>query len=160
MTRGVRAETVDVLADLNEAVKAQQAFLNSCADALWASADQRRAIRWLLAALIDHRRRIRAVLRLWRTLSASDPVERALVAETTELLDENRRFAPYVDAWRAVATGQLRSERQVFWHQMAELAQCNLSGGALPFPGRTDESEGALVVDAGTAQPPMWGTSR
>ncbi len=122
----MRVEAARALDELNESTKAQQAFLNSCGDAAWISDDERRAIRWLLAALIEHRRRIRITARLWRSLSPSEPVDGKLVSETTDLLDESRYFTPFVAQWRDVVVGQTRLERTRFWRSMIELAERNL----------------------------------
>lgn len=122
----VRGETVRVLTALNESTKAQQAFLNSCSDAPWIGDDDRTAIRWLLAALIDHRRRVRVAIRLWRTLNADEPASRGLVSETTDLLDENRHFTPFISQWRAVVLRQTRLERNTFWRKMMETAELNI----------------------------------
>ncbi|MDT5056460.1 MAG: hypothetical protein QOE94_4104 [Mycobacterium sp.] len=124
----MRGDAVRVFAELNESTKAQQAFLNSCADATWISDEERHAIRWLLSALVDHRRRIRVTGRLWRTLVPTEPVPCQLVTETTELLDENRHFAPFIAQWRAVVIGKARVERNDFWRSMIELAELNLAG--------------------------------
>jgi hypothetical protein len=124
----MRVEAVRALTELNESTKAQQAFLNSCGDATWISEDERQAIRWLLTALIEHRRRVRITARLWRTLTAAEPVGSELVSETVELLDESRYFAPFIAQWRSVVIGQTRVERKNFWHGMIELAQLNLEG--------------------------------
>ncbi len=121
------AEAIRVLEELNELTKAQQSFLNSCGDATWISDDDRRAIRWLLAALVDHRRRVRTATRLWRTLSREEPVARSLVTETADLLDENGYFAPFIAQWRAVVVGRTRVDRTTFWRSMIELAELNLS---------------------------------
>jgi hypothetical protein len=125
-TAQMRIEATRVLHELNESTKAQQAFLNSCGDATWVSDDERRAIRWLLSALIEHRRRVRITARLWRTLTPAEPVGSELVSETVDLLDEGRYFAPFIAQWRAVVIGQTRVERKKFWRSMLELAQLNL----------------------------------
>lgn len=122
----MRAEAVRVLHELNESTKAQQAFLNSCGDATWISDDERRAIRWLLSALVEHRRRVRITARMWRTLSPTESVGSELVSDTAELLDESRYFAPFIDRWRSVVIGQTRLERKRFWRSMIELAEQNL----------------------------------
>jgi hypothetical protein len=122
----MRGDAVRVLDELHQAAKAQQAFLNSCGDATWISDDERRAIRWLLSALIDHRRRLRVTARLWKTLNPNEPVACALVTETTELMDENRSFTPFIAQWRAVVVERTRTERYDLWHRMIELAQSNL----------------------------------
>jgi hypothetical protein len=122
----MRGETVRVLTTLNESTKAQQAFLNSCSDAPWIGEEDRTAIRWLLAALIDHRRRVRIAIRLWRTLNADEPASGGLVAETTDLLDENRHFEPFIAQWRARVLSQTRLERNTFWRQMMETAELNI----------------------------------
>ena len=122
----MRAEAVRVLHELNESTKAQQAFLNSCGDATWISDDERRAIRWLLAALVEHRRRVRITARIWRTLSPTESVGSELVSDTAELLDESRYFAPFIEQWRSVVIGQTRLERKRFWRSMIELAEQNL----------------------------------
>lgn len=124
----MRGDAVRVFGELNESTKAQQAFLNSCGDATWISDEERSAIRWLLSALIDHRRRIRVTARLWRTLNPSEPVPCELVTETAELLDENRHFAPFIAQWRAVVIGRTQVERKEFWRSMIELAELNLGG--------------------------------
>ncbi|MBS1692351.1 MAG: hypothetical protein JST91_09025 [Actinobacteria bacterium] len=125
-TQQMRAETVRVLDGLNDKTKAQQAFLNSCSDAIWISDDERKEIRWLLAALIDHRRRVRITVRLWRTLGPEESVDRALAAETSDLLDEHRHFGPFIAQWRAVVTARTRVERREFWRSMMEIAELNL----------------------------------
>jgi len=122
----MRAEAVRVLHELNESTKAQQAFLNSCGDATWISDDERRAIRWLLSALVEHRRRVRITARMWRTLSPAESVGSELVSDTAELLDESRDFAPFIDQLRSVVIGQTRLERKLFWRSMIELAEQNL----------------------------------
>ncbi|CAN5306165.1 hypothetical protein BH09ACT8_BH09ACT8_25230 [soil metagenome] len=122
----MRGDAVRVFEELNDSTKAQQAFLNSCNDATWISDDERRAVRWLLSALIDHRRRIRVTARLWRSLNAADPVPCELVTETTDLLDENRHFEPFIAQWRAVVIGRTRVERKDLWRSMIELAEANL----------------------------------
>ena len=122
----VRGEAVRVLTALGESTKAQQAFLNSCFDATWIGDDERSAIRWLLAALIDHRRRVRVAIRLWRTLNAGEPASRGLVTETADLIDENRHFTPLMSQWRTVVLGQTRLERNAFWRRMIELAELNI----------------------------------
>jgi hypothetical protein len=122
----MRIEAARVLHELNESTKAQQAFLNSCGDATWISDDERRAIRWLLSALIEHRRRVRITARLWRTLSPAEAVGSELVSETVDLLDESRYFTPFIAQWRAVVLGHTRVERKNFWRSMIELAQLNL----------------------------------
>jgi hypothetical protein len=122
----VAREEARTLHELNEATKVQQAFLNSCGDATWISDEERQAIRWLLEALIDHRRRVRVATRLWRTLRSDEPVPRALVTETVQLIDENRRFAPVIAQWRAVVVGRVRIERKDLWRSMLELAEKNL----------------------------------
>jgi len=124
----MRGDAVRVFSELNESTKAQQAFLNSCSDALWMNEDERRAVRWLLSALVDHRRRIRVTSRLWRTLLATEPVPCDLVTQTTELLEENRHFAPFIARWRSVVVGRTRMERNDLWHSMIELAELNLAG--------------------------------
>ncbi|AQA01513.1 hypothetical protein BVC93_02635 [Mycobacterium sp. MS1601] len=124
--RSTVIEEVVVLQQLNESIKAQQAFLNSCGDATWISDDERRAIRWLLSALIDHRRRVRTAARLWRTLQPGEPAPQDLRDETVELLDENRSFGPYIAQWRGVVVGQARVERTDMWRSMRELAESNL----------------------------------
>ena len=58
--RGYTATPSASFDELNESTKAQQAFLNSGGAATWNSDEERRAIRWLLSALIDHRRRTAA----------------------------------------------------------------------------------------------------
>jgi len=121
-------DEVRVLQDLNESIKAQQAFLNSCGDATWIGDDERRAIRWLLSALIDHRRRVRSATRLWRTLQPGEPAPADLRAETIELLDENRTFGPYIAQWRGVVVGRARVERTDMWRSMRQLADTNLEG--------------------------------
>lgn len=120
-------DAVRVLQELNELTKAQQSFLNSCGDATWVTDDQRRAIRWLLAALVDHRRRVRVAIRLWRTMQPEEPVARSLVDETADLIDENRSFAPFIAQWRAVVIGRAQVERKTFWRSLIELAERNLS---------------------------------
>jgi len=132
-TAQTRAEAVRVLHELNESTKAQQAFLNSCGDATWISDDERRAIRWLLSALVEHRRRVRITARMWRTLSPAESVGSELVSDTAELLDERRYFAPFIDQLRSVVIGQTRLERKRFWRSMIELAELNL--------GDTDAAE-------------------
>lgn len=122
----MRGDAVRVFEELNDTTKAQQAFLNSCNDATWISDEERRAIRWLLAAVIDHRRRIRVTARLWRSLHAAEPVPCELVTETTDLLDENRHFEPFIAQWRAVVIGRTRVERKDLWRSMIELAESNL----------------------------------
>ena len=122
----MRGDAVRVFEELNDTTKAQQAFLNSCSDATWISDEERRAIRWLLAAVIDHRRRIRVTARLWRSLHAAEPVPCELVTETTDLLDENRHFEPFIAQWRAVVIGRTRVERKDLWRSMIELAEANL----------------------------------
>ena len=122
----MRVEAVRVLHELNESTKAQQAFLNSCGDATWITDDERRAIRWLLSALVEHRRRVRITARMWRTLSPTESVGSELVSDTAELLDESRYFAPFIDQWRSVVIGQTRLERKRFWRSMIELAELNL----------------------------------
>ncbi|OPX09473.1 hypothetical protein [Mycobacterium sp. AT1] len=122
----MRIEAVRVLQELNESTKAQQAFLNSCGDATWISDDERRAIRWLLSALVEHRRRVRITARMWRTLNATEPVGSELVSDTAELLDESRYFAPFIAQWRSVVIGHTRLERKRFWRSMIELAELNL----------------------------------
>lgn len=122
----MRTEAVRVLHDLNESTKAQQAFLNSCGDATWISDDERRAIRWLLSALVEHRRRVRITARMWRTLSPTESVGSELVSDTADLLDESRYFAPFIDQWRSAVIGQTRLERKRFWRNMIELAEQNL----------------------------------
>ncbi|TQR82723.1 hypothetical protein D8S82_30740 [Mycobacterium hodleri] len=122
----MRTEAVRVLHELNESTKAQQAFLNSCGDATWISDDERRAIRWLLSALVEHRRRVRITARMWRTLSPAESVGSELVSDTAELLDESRYFAPFIDQWRSAVIGQTRLERKRFWRNMIELAEQNL----------------------------------
>jgi hypothetical protein len=122
----MRGDAVRVFEELNDTTKAQQAFLNSCNDATWISDEERRAIRWLLAAVIDHRRRIRVTARLWRSLHATAPVPCELVTETTDLLDENRHFEPFIAQWRAVVIGRTRVERKDLWRSMIELAESNL----------------------------------
>lgn len=140
-----RAQEARVLQELNDLIKTQQAFLNSCSDAAWIGDDERRAIRWLLAALVDHRRRVRVAARMWRTLQPDEQAPRALAEETVELIDENRRFTPYVAQWRAVVVGRARVERNDLWRSMLELAEANLgparagSGSALlPAGGERD----------------------
>lgn len=122
----MRTEAVRVLHELNESTKAQQAFLNSCGDATWISDDERRAIRWLRSALVEHRRRVRITARMWRTLSPAESVGSELVSDTAELLDESRYFAPFIDQWRSAVIGQTRLERKRFWRNMIELAEQNL----------------------------------
>jgi len=122
----MRAEAVRVLHELNESTKAQQAFLNSCGDATWIGDDERRAIRWLLSALVDHRRRVRITARLWRTLNPAEPVGGDLVADTVALLDENQSFTPLLAQWRAIVIGQTRLERTSFWRHLIEIAELNL----------------------------------
>ena len=122
----MRTEAVRVLHELNESTKAQQAFLNSCGDATWVSDDERRAIRWLLSALVEHRRRVRITARMWRTLSPTESVGSELVSDTADLLDESRYFAPFIDQWRSAVIGQTRLERKRFWRNMIELAEQNL----------------------------------
>lgn len=122
----MRTEAVRVLHELNESTKAQQAFLNSCGDATWISDDERRAIRWLLSALVEHRRRVRITVRMWRTLSPTESVGSELVSDTADLLDESRYFAPFIDQWRSAVIGQTRLERKRFWRNMIELAERNL----------------------------------
>lgn len=124
----MRTEAVRVLHELNESTKAQQAFLNSCGDATWISDDERRAIRWLLSALVEHRRRVRITVRMWRTLSPTESVGSELVSDTADLLDESRYFAPFIDEWRSAVIGQTRLERKRFWRNMIELAEQNLGG--------------------------------
>lgn len=122
----MRVEAARVLLELNESTKAQQAFLNSCCDATWISDDERRAIRWLLSALIEHRRRVRITARLWRSLSPSEPVGRELVSETADLLDESQYFTPFIAQWREVVIGRTRVDRKTFWRNMIALAEQNL----------------------------------
>lgn len=114
------------LQSLNDVIKTQQAFLNSCMDQTWIGDEERQAIRWLLSAMVDHRRRIRVAARVWRTLRPREPVAAALVAETAELIDEYRRFVPYVDRWRALIIDRNRAERGDLWRGLLELAQANL----------------------------------
>lgn len=130
----MRIEAIRVLHELNESTKAQQAFLNSCGDATWISDDERRAIRWLLSALVEHRRRVRIIARMWRTLNPDESAGSELVSDTAELLDESRYFAPFIDQWRSVVIGQTRLERKRFWRSMIELAELNLgdTGAAEP----------------------------
>lgn len=142
----MRGDAVRVFAELNETTKAQQAFLNSCGDAVWMSEDERHAIRWLLTALIDHRRRIRVTSRLWRTLVATEPVPCDLVTSTTELLEENRHFAPFIARWRTVVVGRTRMERNDLWHSMIELAELNLAG--VRGAERTCPDSEAMTADA------------
>lgn len=122
----MRVEAVRVLHELNESTKAQQAFLNSCGDATWITDDERRAIRWLLSALVEHRRRVRITARMWRTLSPAESVGSELVSDTAELLDESRHFAPFIEQWRSVVIRQTRLDRKRFWRSMIEIAELNL----------------------------------
>ena len=122
----VPAQAVDVLTALEASVKSHSAFVSSCCDADWIDEDGRIAVRWLLSALREHRRRLRRAIRLWRTLSAADPVDGALVTATNELLDENRFFAPHIARWRSAAVGSLEIDRVSFWRHMAALAAANL----------------------------------
>ncbi|GAB7071905.1 hypothetical protein H7J06_01160 [Mycobacterium hodleri] len=122
----MRVEAVRVLNELNETTKAQQAFLNSCGDATWIGDEERRAIRWLLSALVDHRRRVRITARLWRTLNPAEPVGGDLVSDTVALLDENQSFTPLLAQWRAMVIGQTRLERHSFWRNLIEIAELNL----------------------------------
>lgn len=122
----VGSDEAQVLCELNHSIKAQQAFLNSCGDATWMSEEERRVVRWLLSALIDHRRRVRITARLWCALHPNEPVPSALVTETVELIDENRRFVPHIAQWRAIVVGRNRVERADLWRSMLELAESNL----------------------------------
>lgn len=129
----IKAEAIRVLDELNDTTKAQQAFLKSCGDAAWIGDEERRAIRWLLSALVEHRRRLRTATRLWRAMAHDEPAGRSLVAVTVELLDENTSFAPFVAQWREAVVGQVSLERNIFWRSMIELAQSNLTDA----PGAT-----------------------
>ena len=122
----VREDVVTALKGLHEFTKAQQAFLNSCSDAAWVTDEDRRAIRWLLDALAEHRRRVRVTLRLWRTLSERERLDGRLVAETSALLDENHYFVPHLAKWREIVTERTAAERKAFWDNMITLAQRNL----------------------------------
>ena len=122
----LRAQIIGSLDDISESAKSQQALLNSCSDATWITDEERGAVRWLLSALIEHRRRVRVIARLWRTLGPDEPVGGALAAETAELIDENAHFRPFIEQWRSVVTERTRLERQAFWRQMIELAELNL----------------------------------
>lgn len=126
----MRDEAVRRLNELNEFTKAQQAFLNSCSDATWITGEQRDEIRWLLSALIEHRRRVRITARMWRTLTPAERVGHGLVAGTTDLIDENGYFAPLIESWRSIVVGRTTSERKAFWLSMMELAERNLSAGS------------------------------
>ncbi|MET0702020.1 MAG: hypothetical protein ABWY93_20390 [Mycobacterium sp.] len=140
----MRGDAVRVFDELIESTKAQQAFLNSCCDATWVSDEERRAIRWLLSALVDHRRRVRITGRLWRTLIPTEPVPCELVTDTNELLDENRHFAPFIAQWRAVVIGRTRVERDDFWRSLIELAEQNLARVRKPdCPGQVPVDEPA-----------------
>ena len=128
--RRIQTEAVRVLDDLNETTKSRQAFLKSCGDAAWLGDDERRAIRWVLSALVEHRRRLRATARMWRALGVDEPADRALVAITGDLLDEDRYFAPIVAQWREAVVGRIYLERNTFWRSMIELAEANLTDGS------------------------------
>ncbi|WP_178358839.1 hypothetical protein [Mycolicibacterium hippocampi] len=146
----MRGDAVRVFGELNDSAKAQQALLNSCGEAAWITDEERRAIRWLLSALIEHRRRIRVTARLWRSLNPEEPVPCALVTETTELLDEHRHFEPFIARWRAVVINRARIDRTEFWRSMIELAELNLdlaSEAEEPCAG-SDGSEGRTDVPA------------
>jgi hypothetical protein len=136
----IHADAIRVLNELNETTKAQQAFLKSCGDAAWIGDDERRAIRWLLTALVEHRRRLRTAVRMWRAMGHDEPAGRALVAVTVDLLDENRSFTPFVAQWREAVVGRVSLERNDFWRSMIELAQSNLTeardGATLCLAGR------------------------
>ncbi len=144
----MRGDAVRVFHELNESTKAQQAFLNSCGDATWISDEERRAIRWLLSALIDHRRRVRVTARLWRTLNSNEPVPCGLVSETADLLDENRYFAPFIAQWRAVVIGRTRVERKNFWRSMIELAELNLDEARSAEESCATTARRMLLLDA------------
>ncbi|GAS99259.1 uncharacterized protein RMCC_6224 [Mycolicibacterium canariasense] len=122
----IQAEAVRVLDELNDTAKSRQAFLKGCGDAAWIDDEQRRAIRWLLSALVEHRRRLRTAARIWRAMGHDEPAGRALVAATADLLDENRSFAPFVAQWRDAVVVRLSMERDSFWRSMLELAEANL----------------------------------
>lgn len=136
----IQAEAIRVLEELNDTTKAQQAFLKSCGDAAWIGDEERSAIRWLLSALVEHRRRLRTTTRMWRAMAHDEPAGRALVAVTVELLDENSSFAPFVAQWREAVVGRVSLERNIFWRSMIELAQSNLTdahdAGPLCLAGR------------------------
>lgn len=122
----MRGDAVRVFGELNESTKAQQALLNSCGDATWISDEEGRQIRWLLSALIEHRRRIRVTARLWRSLNPDEPVPCALVSDTTDLLDEHRHFGPFIAQWRAAVIERNSTDRKNFWRSTIELAELNL----------------------------------
>ncbi|MHA3023457.1 hypothetical protein ACXPWS_24715 [Mycobacterium sp. BMJ-28] len=144
MSTGViQAETVRVLDDLSETTKSQQAFLKSCGDAAWIGDDERRAIRWLLSALVEHRRRLRTTARMWRTMGHDEPAGRVLVAVTADLLDENRTFGPFVAQWREAVVANLTLDRKIFWRSMIELAEANLADAV----HRTPENDGGVPRD-------------
>ncbi|KPH20752.1 hypothetical protein AN948_05165 [Rhodococcus sp. ADH] len=121
-----RDGVVKALCALNDTTKRQQSLLNSCSDAEWLGEDERRAVRSLLDALIEHRRRVRVMIRLWRSLCLDDVLEEGLVRETSQIIDENRYFVPHVDKWRNAVIKREGLERELFWRGMIDLAQANL----------------------------------
>lgn len=122
----MRGNVIAALNELQELAKSQQALLNSCSDAAWTTVDDREAIRWLLDALGEHRRRVRITTRLWRTLADGESLDGRLVAETSALFDENGYFVPHLAKWRDIVTERTVIERKVFWRNMITLAQGNL----------------------------------
>ena len=127
----MRGDAVRVFAELNESTKAQQAFLNSCGDATWISEEERRAIHWLLSALIDHRRRIRVTGRLWRTLNPTEPVPCELVpmacgGHRSDTCGAKRLLAQHVRTG-AVEPGRGARCRRIllkFWAMTTNTARC------------------------------------
>lgn len=133
-----REEVVRRLDELNDTTKAKQAFLNSCSDATWITDEQRCEIRWLLDALIEHRRRVRTMTRIWRSMSPQENVSHSLVGETSSLIDESDYFSPFIDKWRSVVVGRTSCDRQAFWRSMRELAELNLSEATEVEEARAD----------------------
>lgn len=122
----LRAQTLESLHVIDDAVKAQSALLNGCCDADWLDDDSRVSARWLLSALREHRRHLRRMSRVWRALPDGDHIDGELVRATADLLDEHRSFRPHIEHWRAAAVTGIRADRSRFWRDMIELAESNL----------------------------------
>lgn len=118
----LREQTCAALDELDTAAKGRANIVRSCTESKNISNAERESLKDLLRCITDHRKRLRAVRRLWRSLDSCERPSAELVEATQLCMSEARELGHALDPWRTQTIDQVTRSIAVTWSRLARAA--------------------------------------
>lgn len=119
----IRDDTCSTLEELDTAAKGRASIVRSCTELRDISEAERESLKDLLRCITEHRKRLRAVRRLWKSLDAFERPSTELVEATQLCLREAREMAEALEPWRIHTIDQIAASVVATWARLAHAAE-------------------------------------